>query len=262
MATEIKRPPFLLRGKAEIKHLNVRKEGPEDAKVLVVDVKLLVLKVPAKDLCLFFEPHLLVFLWVDEVRDEKLGMFVRNPWMEPIGFVQTLKDCFGSIAGVDFRGLEVKKVEIGALDGGLANVGCSVTIHEPDPDDVAVLAAGVQDEVFVRLEKQPSLFDGGGEDPNPKKSKKAKQAALALKAMSAADGTTVSVELNPAHGTVDDPLFEKAMALVVESKRASISHIQRHLEIGYNRAARLLEALEAASVVSPMNSSGHREVLA
>lgn len=59
-----------------------------------------------------------------------------------------------------------------------------------------------------------------------------------------------------------DPLYDEAVALVTETRRASISLVQRKLRIGYNRAATLLEVMEAAGVVSPMESNGLREVLA
>jgi len=58
-----------------------------------------------------------------------------------------------------------------------------------------------------------------------------------------------------------DPLYDEAVAFVLDSRRASISSVQRKLRIGYNRAARLIEAMEMAGVVSPMNSNGSREVL-
>jgi S-DNA-T family DNA segregation ATPase FtsK/SpoIIIE len=64
----------------------------------------------------------------------------------------------------------------------------------------------------------------------------------------------------------DDPegdgLYDEAVRFVTESRKASISSVQRKLRIGYNRAARMIEAMEAAGVVSAMNSNGGREVLA
>jgi S-DNA-T family DNA segregation ATPase FtsK/SpoIIIE len=59
----------------------------------------------------------------------------------------------------------------------------------------------------------------------------------------------------------EDALYDEAVAFVLESRRASISAVQRKLRIGYNRAARLIEAMEVAGVVSTMNTNGSREVL-
>ncbi len=59
-----------------------------------------------------------------------------------------------------------------------------------------------------------------------------------------------------------DPLYDQAVRIVTESRRASISSVQRRLKIGYNRAARMLEDMEKTGVVSPMESNGSREVLA
>jgi len=59
-----------------------------------------------------------------------------------------------------------------------------------------------------------------------------------------------------------DPLYDEAVKIVTESRRASVSGIQRRLKIGYNRAARMVEEMEAAGVVSPLQSNGSREVLA
>ncbi len=59
-----------------------------------------------------------------------------------------------------------------------------------------------------------------------------------------------------------DALYDEAVEFVISSGRASISSVQRKLRIGYNRAARLIEAMEAAGVVTAMNSNGSREVLA
>jgi S-DNA-T family DNA segregation ATPase FtsK/SpoIIIE len=59
-----------------------------------------------------------------------------------------------------------------------------------------------------------------------------------------------------------DALYDEAVKIVTESRRASISLVQRRLRIGYNRAARMMEEMEASGVVSSMDQSGSREVLA
>ena len=59
-----------------------------------------------------------------------------------------------------------------------------------------------------------------------------------------------------------DPLYDEAVAVVVKTRKASISSVQRHLRIGYNRAARLVEQMEADGIVSPAEGNGNRTVLA
>ena len=63
-------------------------------------------------------------------------------------------------------------------------------------------------------------------------------------------------------GAESDPLYDQAVQVILQNKRASISLVQRHLRIGYNRAARLLEDMEKAGLVSSMQSNGNREILA
>jgi S-DNA-T family DNA segregation ATPase FtsK/SpoIIIE len=70
-----------------------------------------------------------------------------------------------------------------------------------------------------------------------------------------------SGEPGGADGSESDPLYDQAVEIVLKNKRASISLVQRHLRIGYNRAARLVEQMEAAGLVSSMSSSGSREIL-
>tara|TARA_B100000287_G_scaffold400544_1_gene419859 strand:+ start:1369 stop:3507 length:2139 start_codon:yes stop_codon:yes gene_type:complete len=60
---------------------------------------------------------------------------------------------------------------------------------------------------------------------------------------------------------IDDDLYNEAVEFVIETRRASISSVQRKFRIGYNRAARLIETMEENGIVSPMNSNGSREVL-
>ncbi len=70
-----------------------------------------------------------------------------------------------------------------------------------------------------------------------------------------ADGNTIS-------DPEQDALYDEAVKIVVESRKASVSGIQRRLKIGYNRAARLVETMESAGLVGPLQSNGSREVLA
>jgi S-DNA-T family DNA segregation ATPase FtsK/SpoIIIE len=58
-----------------------------------------------------------------------------------------------------------------------------------------------------------------------------------------------------------DPMYDQAVQVVLKNRRASISLVQRHLRIGYNRAARLLEQMENSGVVSAMQSNGNRDIL-
>jgi S-DNA-T family DNA segregation ATPase FtsK/SpoIIIE len=75
----------------------------------------------------------------------------------------------------------------------------------------------------------------------------------------------ISGEEDEAGGSADaeqDPLYDEAVQIVVRERKPSISYVQRRLKIGYNRSARLVEAMEAAGVVGPLQSNGAREVLA
>jgi S-DNA-T family DNA segregation ATPase FtsK/SpoIIIE len=58
-----------------------------------------------------------------------------------------------------------------------------------------------------------------------------------------------------------DPMYDQAVQVVLKTRRPSISLVQRHLRIGYNRAARLIEQMERAGLVSAMQTNGNREVL-
>jgi len=62
-------------------------------------------------------------------------------------------------------------------------------------------------------------------------------------------------------GGEKDELYDEAVAIVLKTRRASISSVQRQLRIGYNRAARLIEDMEKAGLVSEMQTNGSREVL-
>jgi S-DNA-T family DNA segregation ATPase FtsK/SpoIIIE len=74
-------------------------------------------------------------------------------------------------------------------------------------------------------------------------------------ALEGADGAAAEA------GSETDPLYDQAVEIVLKNRRASISLVQRHLRIGYNRAARLLDDMEKAGMVSSMQANGNREIL-
>jgi S-DNA-T family DNA segregation ATPase FtsK/SpoIIIE len=70
-------------------------------------------------------------------------------------------------------------------------------------------------------------------------------------------------EIAPADADAEaDPLYDEAVAFVIRTRKASISSVQRQLRVGYNRAARLVEQMETAGILSAMSSNGSRDVLA
>ena len=79
---------------------------------------------------------------------------------------------------------------------------------------------------------------------------------------SSEDSDFLSASADLGEGEGDDALYDEAVKFVTESRKASISAVQRKLRIGYNRAARMIESMEAAGVVSEMGHNGSREVIA
>ncbi|MGH7100578.1 MAG: DNA translocase FtsK, partial [Stellaceae bacterium] len=76
------------------------------------------------------------------------------------------------------------------------------------------------------------------------------------------DGSAFEAVGGELDGEGSDSLYDQAVAVVCHERKASTSFVQRHLQIGYNRAARIIERMEAEGVVSPANHVGKREVLA
>ncbi|WP_343215986.1 DNA translocase FtsK [Janthinobacterium sp. MP5059B] len=97
-------------------------------------------------------------------------------------------------------------------------------------------------------------------EPSPRPAKgheQVREQRVALELNGQAPGT-----VPPGDGSASDPLYAKAVEVVRAHQRASLSLVQRHLRIGYNRASNLMEAMEALGVVSGMASNGNRTVLA
>lgn len=226
------RPPFKVSGLATIRHLNVRKEGPEEEKIIAVDVKMQFSKVDRR-LCAYFDDSLEAFLW----RGDTDALIVRNAFLSPVVYLNEIGSATVEIGLQKFHGCEVKKFSIQPADGGVITLGCSVSLY-PNASDVSDLAKIVQDDERVTIEGPPDLFDS--------------QATAAAKSPDQVlDGLVPDA----------DPMYTPAVQLVLSEGKASISLVQRHLKIGYNRAARLLEDMEKAGVVSSMKSNGSRDIL-
>jgi S-DNA-T family DNA segregation ATPase FtsK/SpoIIIE len=75
------------------------------------------------------------------------------------------------------------------------------------------------------------------------------------------DGESDGPDLFGNSGGEKDPLYDQAVEIVLKNRKASISLVQRHLKIGYNRAARLVEDMEHSGLVSSMGTNGQREIL-
>jgi len=231
------RPPFKVSGTATIKHLNVRKEGPEDEKILAVDVKLEIKNVDRR-LCAYFDDALEAFLW----RGDTNALIARNMYLGPVHYGNEVSGASVQIGTQSFVGCDVKKFALEPRDGGVMIMTCSVALY-PSSAEVADLAKLVQDEDHVSIEGPPDLF---ADSPAP-----------------AGEGANVVMTFDGAAGEppAGDELYAQAVETVRKHRKASISLVQRHLTIGYNRAADLLEQMEKAGIVSAMDSKGARKLL-
>jgi hypothetical protein len=149
---EHQRPPFKVGGVATIKHLNVRKEGPDDEKILAVDVKLEIKQVP-RALCAYFDDALEAFLW----RGDTDALIVRNLHLAPVAYGNVIAGAVVNIGKQCFVGCDVKKFAIEPRDGGVMTLTCSVALY-PSSGEIADLAKLVQDEDHVSIEGPPDLF--------------------------------------------------------------------------------------------------------
>ena len=252
--TALPRPPFKVSGNASIKHLNIRKEGPDDEKIIAVDVKLEIKNVD-RALCAYFDDALESFLW----RHETSGLIVRNNYLHPVAYVNEISGCTVHLGDGEYLGCEAKKFALQPRDGGVINLLCSVSLY-PTSIEVSSLAKMVKEEAAVSIEGPLDLFSG---DPVPRA---AMDAASGLSDLLREDGTTATLSTSDGDvlatfGDGPDPLYQQAVDVVRAHDRAGISLVQRHLKIGYNRAARLLEEMEKKGVVSAMSSAGARTVI-
>lgn len=230
MSDQEKRPQFLVEGVADIKHMNIRKEGPEDEKILAVDLKMSIKDVDRR-LLSYFDDALTAFLW----REETSGMVVRNAFLGPVHYCNTISGATVTVDMTQFSSCDVKKFSIEPRDGGVFTLSLAISIY-PNAADLQDLSKTVQDQARIRIEGPLDLFTEASPPaaPTPDQGPKADEA---------------------------DPLQDQAYQLIKKEGKASISLVQRHLRIGYNRAARLIEAMETAGQVSPMQADGSRAIL-
>lgn len=216
---------FELSGFVDIKALNVRKDGPDGDKVVAVDLKM-ECRQPAEVLD-HFDAQLAKFL-------HKNDGSVRFVMMEPVGWAGEVKHCNLNMCDLKFVGVTVKKFTFQPVNndkGGPEVVVGFQASFKPEGSEIAMVTQYLQESIEFQL-FQESQLDFGGETAS---------------------------EHQTEFGT--DALYMEAVMWVRETRRISISFIQRKFKIGYNRAARLIEAMEFAGVVSPMSGNGQREVL-
>lgn len=134
-------------------------------------------------------------------------------------------------------------------------------------DSQFTLAAGEIENVLEALVGELGGLVANGAGDLVDQADDARRAFDQLAESVASDGTSFTVTTGDGHviagaGNEHDPLYPEATRVVLKERRPSISLIQRHLRIGYNRAARLLEQMEHDGIVSAMRMDGSREVLA
>ena len=121
----------------------------------------------------------------------------------------------------------------------MAGGGKIARVHGPFVSD-----SEVEDVVrHLRAQGQPAYIDSVTDDPE------GEEGSLGLPGEGGEEGES-------------DQLYDQAIALVARERKCSVSFVQRYLQIGYNRAARIVERMEREGVVSPANHVGKREVLA
>lgn len=170
-------------------------------------------------------------------------------WQDKLSFV--IDDGL-AVSGLRFDGLLQDQAEQDGGDDALAQQDASFVLMMLTFKDFlpALLEALGGEEILQGLGEHTTTEDGG---------------INVTKLLGVGDGLTATLHFPGAqqsHADDDnDPLYADAVAFVRKSQRASISAVQRQLKIGYNRAARLIETMEMAGVVTAMNSNGSREVI-
>jgi recombination associated protein RdgC len=160
------------------------------------------------------------------LREGKLPSSLALSWLDRAAFTLT-------------AGMQIKRIDL--LDGVFKEQAGQDSEGDSFDADVVIFTGEVS-KVIAQLVEQLGGIDDAPKQPEP-------QAQAAQQAPDTLDGAS-------------DPLLDRARALVVAHQKASISMLQRLLEVTFNRANRLLDALELEGIVGPSNSVGFRQVLA
>lgn len=154
-------------------------------------------------------------------------------------------------------GCKVDSFKVEATEGGSVKLTFRVGTNDVSPDDIGILCGKLGSEISITLEAPQPKADAidGSQDAFYRDHPGAGEQTDLI-------GDDSDERRDGADRTeADDPLLDEARELVQHAGTAAISSVQRKLRIGYNRAARLLEALEAEGVVSAMATDGTRTVL-
>lgn len=226
---------------AVLKHVNLRKQGNEDSRVLAID-----LNITGET-----QAQILNDLLGASEGDDMSGIFWSTlPGTDPESLRTHALDEIG-IEGVWPNRIvtlgkhqivaDVKKIKFRPRPGHRLDIAAQVSVEAPAEELMDYVIANIQEHVNCRIESQPEL--------DLKQSKKHKQLDDELaKVTRSASG-------------IADPLYKQACAFVVMSGKTSITALQQQLKVGYNRAAVIIEAMELAGVVGPLQADRKRELL-
>lgn len=235
-------------GGVQITHLNLRKTDPNDADTLAADVKMVGFVeadiLPTLLCCAATEVQ---NLWHHD--DDQSPRF---PMIEKVQLTNVYRAHYLILRGHRFTGVDIKKLSYSAADHRRIELTFSATIAHPSDPEVMLLTELLQDCAACEIDCDPDLFSD--QEENERRSM-----GMIAKEPPAEDQN----EMDFSSGVYDaDPMYSNAVEVVRDLKKATISTLQRKLKIGYNRAARLIEALEFNRVVSVPDTHGVRTVLA